>query len=106
MDGALRSRARLASVKLGPSSIRVICLWPHAIPEAVATSHAGEVVTLSAGRLGTTADAMLTGMVNTTRLKRLPTFDEVANFAAFEASDHASAMTGAIANLSSGSLLD
>jgi 3-oxoacyl-[acyl-carrier protein] reductase len=32
--------------------------------------------------------------------------DEVANAAAFLASDHAGAMTGAIANLSCGALVD
>jgi NAD(P)-dependent dehydrogenase (short-subunit alcohol dehydrogenase family) len=41
-----------------------------------------------------------------TLLGRFPTLDEVANFAAFAASDRASAMTGAIANLTCGSLVD
>jgi len=41
-----------------------------------------------------------------TLLKRLPTLAEVANFAAFVTSDRAGAMTGAIANLTSGSLVD
>jgi 3-oxoacyl-[acyl-carrier protein] reductase len=38
--------------------------------------------------------------------KRLPTLAEVAEFAVFVASDRASAMTGAIANLTCGSLVD
>jgi 3-oxoacyl-[acyl-carrier protein] reductase len=41
-----------------------------------------------------------------TLLKRFPTLSEVANFAAFVASSRASAMTGAIANLTCGSLVD
>jgi len=41
-----------------------------------------------------------------TLLKRFPTLDEVAETAAFLASDHAGAMTAAIANLSCGALLD
>ena len=41
-----------------------------------------------------------------TLLRRFPTLAEVANFAAFVASDRASAMTGAIANLTCGSLVD
>jgi NAD(P)-dependent dehydrogenase (short-subunit alcohol dehydrogenase family) len=50
---------------------------------------------------------MLAGRAATgTLLKRLPTLDEVADFAAFVASDRASAMTGAIANLTCGSLVD
>ncbi len=72
----------------------------------MATSHTREVFTHFAKRLGTTVDGMLTGMANTTLLKRLPTLDEVANFAIFAASDYASAMTGAIANLTCGSLVD
>jgi len=38
--------------------------------------------------------------------KRFPTLAEVADYAAFVASDRASAMTGAIANLTCGSLVD
>ena len=41
-----------------------------------------------------------------TRLGRLPTLAEVADYAAFVASDRAGAMTGAIANLSAGFLVD
>lgn len=41
-----------------------------------------------------------------TLLGRPPTLAEVADFAAFVASDSAGAMTGAIANLTCGSLVD
>jgi NAD(P)-dependent dehydrogenase (short-subunit alcohol dehydrogenase family) len=41
-----------------------------------------------------------------TLLKRLPTLAEVADTAAFIASDHASAMTATVANLSAGSITD
>jgi len=49
---------------------------------------------------------MLAQAATTTLLKRLPTLDEVANAAVFLASDQASAMTAAIANLSCGALVD
>jgi enoyl-[acyl-carrier-protein] reductase (NADH) len=39
-------------------------------------------------------------------VRRLPTLTEVANAAAFTASDQASAMTGTVANLTCGSLVD
>jgi hypothetical protein len=39
-------------------------------------------------------------------LGRLPHLSEVAEFAAFAASDRAGAMTGAIANLTCGSMVD
>jgi 3-oxoacyl-[acyl-carrier protein] reductase len=42
----------------------------------------------------------------TALLERAPTLAEVADFAAFAASDRAGAMTGAIANLTCGSVVD
>jgi 3-oxoacyl-[acyl-carrier protein] reductase len=90
-----------------PHGIRVICLRPDAIPEALATSHAREVFSGFAERTGTTVEAMLAERARTgTLLKRFPTLAEVANVAALVASDRASAMTGAIANLTCGSLVD
>ena len=41
-----------------------------------------------------------------TLLGRFPTLAQVADYAAFVASDRAGAMTGAIANLSCGSVVD
>ena len=43
---------------------------------------------------------------NLNLLKRLPTLAEVANVAAFMASDQSSAMTAAVANLSAGLIAD
>jgi 3-oxoacyl-[acyl-carrier protein] reductase len=48
----------------------------------------------------------LDSMENRIALGRLPTLDEVANAAVFMASDRASAMTGTIANLTCGSIID
>lgn len=56
---------------------------------------------------GTTVEAMLAERAQSgTLLGRFPRLAEVAEFAAFVASDRAGAMTGAIANLTSGSLVD
>jgi 3-oxoacyl-[acyl-carrier protein] reductase len=41
-----------------------------------------------------------------TLLKRLPTLSQVANTAAFLASDHAAAITGTVANLTAGMSID
>lgn len=69
--------------------------------------HAGEVFEGFAKRAGTTVEAMLAERARTgTLLGRFPTLAEVAEFAAFAASDRAGAMTGAIANLTCGSLVD
>jgi 3-oxoacyl-[acyl-carrier protein] reductase len=49
---------------------------------------------------------MLAGAAEGTLLKRLPTLAEVADVAAFMASDRAGAMTGTVANLTCGLLVD
>jgi 3-oxoacyl-[acyl-carrier protein] reductase len=98
--------SRILAGELGPSGIRVNCLRPHAIPEAVATSHTRRLFDGMAGLPGLTTEAWLSGLASTTLLGRLPTLAEVADYAAFVASDRASAMTGAIVNLTSGALVD
>lgn len=104
---AVEALSRLLAAELGPSGIRVNCLRPHAIPEAAAKgSHSRDVFRPVAERAGLTVEAMLAGAADQTLLKRLPTLDEVAAVAAFLASDRAGAMTGTIANLSCGTLVD
>ena len=105
--GAIEDFSRILTGELGPSGIRVICMRPDVIPEALAISHTRKVFGGIAERANTTIEAMLTERARTgTLLKRFPTLAEVAEFAAFAASDHAGAMTGAIANLSCGSIVD
>jgi NAD(P)-dependent dehydrogenase (short-subunit alcohol dehydrogenase family) len=104
---AIEAFSRILAGELGASGIRVVCLRPDAIPEALPTSHARQVFSGFAERAGISIEAMLAERARTgTLLKRFPTLAEVADFAAFAASDRAGAMTGAIANLSCGSLVD
>jgi 3-oxoacyl-[acyl-carrier protein] reductase len=104
---AVEALTRILAGELGPSGVRVVCLRPHAIPEAAARgSHSREVFAPSAARAGVSVDEMLDGAAATTPLRRLPTLDQVAAAAAFLASDEAGAMTGAIANLSCGAVVD
>lgn len=106
-SAAIEAFSRILAGELGASGIRVICLRPHAIPEAVATSHTREPFSGHAARAGSTVEDWLAGLArNATLLKRLPTLAEVASFAAFVASDRAGAMTGAIVNLTCGSIVD
>jgi NAD(P)-dependent dehydrogenase (short-subunit alcohol dehydrogenase family) len=73
----------------------------------VTTSHTGKVFSGFAERAGTTVEAMPAERARTGTLPgRFPTLAEVADYAAFVASDRAGAMTGAIANLTAGSLMD
>jgi len=106
-SAAIEGFSRALAGELGPSGIRVICLRPDAIPEAVAGSHTRELFSGIAESAGTTIEGWLAERARTgTLLGRFPTLAEVADYAAFAASDGAGAMTGAIANLSSGSLVD
>jgi 3-oxoacyl-[acyl-carrier protein] reductase len=106
-SAATEAFSRLLAAELGSHGIRVICLRPDAIPDAVALSHSGEVFEGFSKRLGIPVAEMLAehGRKDTL-LGRLPRLSEVAEFAAFAASDRAGAMTGAIANLTCGSLVD
>ena len=104
---AIEAFSRILAGELGESGIRVVCLRSDAIPEALATSHARDVFSGFAQRAGTTVEAMLAERARTgTLLQRFPTLAEVADCAAFVASDRAGAMTGAIVNLTCGSLVD
>jgi NAD(P)-dependent dehydrogenase (short-subunit alcohol dehydrogenase family) len=87
---AIEALSRSLAGELGPQGVRVVCLRPDAIPETWPAA----------------ADEVRTYMEDGTALGRLPTLVEVANAAAFLASDRASAMTGAIANLTCGSIMD
>lgn len=107
--------------ELGSSGIRVICLRSHAIPEALALgSHSLDVFRHVAARADVRAlgqrtdetrragsvDALLANTAASTLLKRLPTLADLANTATFLASEKSRAMTGAIVNLTCGSVLD
>jgi len=106
-SAATEAFSRLLAAELGSHGIRVICLRPDAIPDAVALSHSGEVFEGFARRLGIPVAEMLAEHGRkATLLGRLPHLAEVAEFAAFAASDRAGAMTGAIANLTCGSMVD
>src|SRR5437016_9037826 len=69
-------------------------------------SHSRDVFRPVAERAGITVEAMLAQAAAATLLKPQPTLAEVASTAVFVASEQADAMTGAVANLSCGLLLD
>jgi NAD(P)-dependent dehydrogenase (short-subunit alcohol dehydrogenase family) len=106
-SAATEAFSRLLAAELGREGIRVVCLRPDAIPDAVALSGSREVFEGFAKRIGISVDDMLAEHGRkATLLGRLPRLADVAEFAAFVASDRAGAMTGAIANLTCGSMVD
>jgi 3-oxoacyl-[acyl-carrier protein] reductase len=104
---AVECLSRQLAAELGPHGIRVVCLRPGGIPETAARlgSHTRQIWGRAAERLGMTFEQLL-DMVSGGVLQRPLTVDEVANVAAFMASDRASAMTATVANISSGSVVD
>jgi 3-oxoacyl-[acyl-carrier protein] reductase len=100
---AVEAMARLLAAELGPRGVRVVCVCPDAIPEALARSHTREVFGRVAAAAGTTPEALLAERARLAPLTgRLPTLDEVGETAAFLASDHAAAITGTVVNLTAG----
>ena len=99
-SGAAREAfSRVLAAELAPRNIRVICIRPHAISDAPAAgSYTKE--------LWEPLDGAMAVMAEMTLLKRLPTLADVAETAAFLASDRAGAITGTVANLSGGALVD
>jgi 3-oxoacyl-[acyl-carrier protein] reductase len=104
---AIESFSRILAGELGGHGIRVVCLRPDAIPETLDRSHVADIFGPMAERAGARLEDMLDGRARaSTFLKRLPRLDEVAETAAFYASDRAGAATGVVVNLTGGSPLD
>jgi NAD(P)-dependent dehydrogenase (short-subunit alcohol dehydrogenase family) len=81
----------------------VVCLMPNAMPETATIREAFGRYAEAAGLAPAEYQARLESM---THLKRLTTLAELANAAAFLASDRASAMTGTVVNLSGGTIVE
>jgi NAD(P)-dependent dehydrogenase (short-subunit alcohol dehydrogenase family) len=92
---AIEALTHTLAAELGPQGVRVVCLKPHRIGDSGATADPRS------------EDAEFRrSLEEMTLLKRLPTLAEVANTAVFLASDHASSITGSVANLTGGMSLD
>lgn len=100
---AVEGLSRSLSAELGPQGIRVICLRSAAIPE---TGTIREVFGLHARAAGMTPEQFKVRSEGMTHVQRLPTLTEFANVAAFMASDHSRPMTGTVANVSGGLIVD
>lgn len=101
--------SRVLAAELAPSNVRVIGIRPHAVVDGPAAgSYTADLFKPLAAAAGQSVQELLEGggMAQGTLLKRLPTLSEIAETAAFLASDRSGAMTGTIANLSAGALVD
>jgi NAD(P)-dependent dehydrogenase (short-subunit alcohol dehydrogenase family) len=100
---AKEALTRDLSMELASQGIRVVGLRPHGIP---GTNTMNDVFELKARPSGLTWEQFQGYLASTTHPRRVMTIEEVANVAAFMASDQASGMTGTIVNLTMGSLDD
>jgi len=91
------------SAELAPMGIRVVGLRPQAMPEVETTRRAFEP---RAKAMGMTWEQFEKSLASTTHSQRLMTLAEMANVAAFMASDQASGVTGTNVNLTMGTLDD
>lgn len=100
---AVEAFSRSLALEVGARGVRVVCLRSHAIPE---TPLIQQNFATAGPAAGVTAAEFRALLEQGTLLKRLPTLAEVADTAAFVASDRAGAMTATVVNLSAGSITD
>ena len=102
-QAAKEALTRDLSAELAPQGIRVVGLRPNGLPETDSLREAFEV---RATALGMTWEQWQQVLAGRTHARRGSTLAELAEVAAFVASDRASGMTGTTVNLSMGSLDD
>jgi NAD(P)-dependent dehydrogenase (short-subunit alcohol dehydrogenase family) len=100
---AMEAFNRNLSAEFGSYGIRAVCIRSTGLPE----THTIEVVFgLHAKAMGIPQEQFLKFIESMTHRKRSSTLAEVANAAVFLASDRASGMTGTVANLTGGMIVD
>jgi NAD(P)-dependent dehydrogenase (short-subunit alcohol dehydrogenase family) len=103
-QAAKEALTRDFSAELAAHRIRVVTLCSYAVPDTNTVKEIYEGRAKSLG--GITWEQWLGYLTSATHTKRAMTLTEVADVAAFVASDKASGMTGTIVNLSMGSIPD
>jgi NAD(P)-dependent dehydrogenase (short-subunit alcohol dehydrogenase family) len=102
-QAAKEALTRDLSAELAPHGIRVVGLRANAIPE---TGTLREIFDIKAKPMGMTWEQFEGYLTASTHTQRAMVLEEVANMAAFMASDKASGMTGTTVNLTMGALDD
>jgi enoyl-[acyl-carrier-protein] reductase (NADH) len=100
-DAAMEALMRCLAAELGPDGIRVVGLWTAGVAETLTPEKIAAVnsnMQLDAAGV----QQILTGLAQMTMLRRAPALAQVANTAAFLASDWAGGITGTITNVTCG----
>ena len=98
---AVEGLSRQLAAELGPHGVRAICLRSAGSPESIPETLDGHAV---GNKL--TRDQFIASLEEMTLLKRLPSLTDVGNVAVLMASDYAGTMTGTVANMSCGQIVD
>jgi len=102
-QAAKEALTRYLSKELAPQGIRVVGLQPHGMPE---TETIREIFESRARTMGITWEQFTGYLAGMNHPNRFMTLEEMANAAAFVASDKASVMMGTTVNLTMGALDD
>jgi 3-oxoacyl-[acyl-carrier protein] reductase len=100
---AIEGFCRQLASEAGPRGVRVVCLRSAGSPDSPGVE---EVFQQHAENAGISREEFTERLAGRTLLKRLPMRAEVANAAVLAASDKASAITGAIINVTCGEIAD
>jgi enoyl-[acyl-carrier-protein] reductase (NADH) len=100
-DAATEAFLRYLAAEIGQHGVRVLSLYTAGVPETLSPENIAAVnpnLKLDAAAL----EQMLAGMAQMTMLRRAPSLAQVADTAAFLASDRAGGITGTIVNVTCG----
>ena len=100
---AIEGLCRQWASELGPSGVRVVWLLTTGIEDAISTS-VERFPDYGEGSGGMTRTELIAWLEGRTMLRRLTSLEDVANAAAFLASDRAAAITASAVNLTTGSV--
>ena len=99
---------RQLAAEQGPTGVRAVCLRLNGIPETATSLGSSTEKTWrdAADRLGISFEQLLEGVGQGSPLQRALTVQEVAEVAAFVASDAAGALTATVLNVTGGAIVD
>lgn len=100
-DAAMEAFMRCLATEVGPHGVRVLGLWTAGVPETLSPEKIASVnSTMQMDAAG--IQQLIEGLAQMTMLRRPPALAQVADTAAFLASDRAGAITGTITNVTCG----
>jgi NAD(P)-dependent dehydrogenase (short-subunit alcohol dehydrogenase family) len=97
-DAAVESFMRYLAAETGAFGVRVVGIWTAGVAETLTD----EKLRAVAGDMAPTAEQAVAGIASMSVLRRAPHLADVADTAAFLASDRAAGLTGTMVNVTSG----